>query len=78
MELGTQQHSATGARSTPKALGAASVLVTMPVTQWTALPLRGDVTLHLLRGKGWYQGHCPGAVEVWKLGTQQYLAHVSP
>lgn len=72
----TQQCSATGVRSTPKALSATSMLVTMPVTQQTALPLRGDITLHLLRWKGWYHGSCPGAMGVWKLGIQQHLAHV--
>lgn len=48
-----QQHGATSAHSTPRALRTKSVLATLPVTQGTALPLRGDITSYQLRGKGW-------------------------
>lgn len=76
IELGTPKQSVTTARCTPKALGADSVPATVSVTQSAAIPLRGNGTSHLLRGKGWYQGHCLGAMWVWNLGTWQYLAHV--
>lgn len=60
-----QQPGATSAHPTPKGLSTTSVLATMPVTQGTALPLRGDITSYLLRGQGWQEAHCSGGVEDW-------------